>query len=419
MTATPPQRAFLVYAASYAAAGAIPFVLLPILTKQLTPEQFGVMTSFLVLAALLANVAGLSVHGFVAAKYYKMPQADFGPLVSTSLATVAIVHMAAIGVIAIAYPYLEPLLGVSMEYAFLAVGAGFLVTLNLTILAYFQFSGRPWRYFKLRAIQAGLELSLCMALVWLVTADAGARIWSYLVALIISAIVGSVACAREGLLVPRWDRASARGLLRFGLPLLPHVAAGMTISYADRLLTSSLLGVDGLGIYMVGMQVGMAMVALIEPLNKALVPWLFKQLSMNDENIKRMVVKRTYQLYGVLLLCGLAIAVVAHLGFDHFIGTRFSMAKSLLPWMIGGYILQGMYYSVVNYFYYAERTGVLTMVTGSIAFAGCAISYSLIKFVGLLGAGIAFLLNNLLLFVLVWFAASKVVRMPWFRWRHA
>ena len=412
-----PHRSFLIYASSYLIVGATPFLLLPVLTKHLSPEQFGEVTSFLVLTGLLANLAGLSAHGFLASRYFKVEAQQLTGLVWTSLGVVTATHLGALGLVTATYPFIGDLLGIPLKYALLATGAAFVLNLNLIFLAIFQFSGRPWHYLGMRIAQGLAELAICLALLFLVAADASARVWSYTAAVAISAAGGLVYCARSGMVLPRWDRGAAKSLLRFGIPLLPHVAAGMAITYMDRLLVSSLLGTATLGIYMVAIQIGMGMVALIEPLNKSLAPWLFRHLASNQEAIRRMIVRRTYEMCAGLAVCGLVLALVADAFFDRFIGARFSAARGLVPWMIAGYVAQGMYYMVVNYLFYAERTATLAAITGTAAAMGCLISYALIATLGITGAGAAFLVNNVVLMLMVWLGASRIVPMPWASWR--
>src|SRR5664279_3466955 len=235
-----PHRSFLIYATSYLIVGATPFLLLPVLTKHLSPEQFGEVTSFLVLSGLLANMAGLSAHGFLASRYFKVESQQLTGLIWTSLGVVTTTHLAALGLVALAYPFIGELLGIPLKYALLAPLAAFVVNLNLIFLAIFQFSGRPWHYLRMRLAQGLAELGICLALLFLVAADASARVWSYTAAVAISAAGGFLYCVRTGMILPRWDRSAAKSLLRFGIPLLPHVAAGMAITYTDRLLVSSL-----------------------------------------------------------------------------------------------------------------------------------------------------------------------------------
>jgi len=407
------RRSILLYACAFAVVGVPPFLLLPVLTTMLTPAQFGEVTSFLVLTALLANLAGLSAHGFVSVRFFKSTTELFKTLVSSSIATMGATHAVALLIVGLFFPLLANALGLPLVYALLAVLAAFFLTLNLIFLAIFQSSGQPMMYLHARLVQGIFELALCVGLIYLVAADASSRIYSYTVAVAASALVGLYYCKRNGQVGSSVDRGSMRNLVIFGVPMLPHIVAGTAITYMDRLVVSSQLGTESLGIYMVAMQIGMGMIALIEPLNKALAPWLFERLSNGELEVRHMIVRRTYQLYIALAIMGVLVASVANIFFDTLVGEKFSAARSLIPWMVAGYVLQGMYYSVVNYMFYAERTGRLSMVTGTTAAVGCAISYTLTSAFGLQGAAASFLVNNTLMFALVWVVAAKAVPMPW------
>lgn len=159
------------------------------------------------------------------------------------------------------------------------------------------------------------------------------------------------------------------------------------------------------------------MMALIEPLNKALAPWLFEQLAKNDPAVRALLVKRTYLFFAALVLVGTVVAVAAHLLFDIAIGEEYAGARPLIPWMVGAFVMQGMYYAVVNYLFYAEKTGRLSVISFTTAAVGCGISWTLTSRFGLQGAGASFLINNTILFVLVWAMSARTVPMPWLPWR--
>lgn len=411
------RRSVLVYAGAFAVAGATPFLLLPVLTQRLSPQQFGEVTSFLVFTALLGNITGLSAHGFIGVRFFKLAGAPFARLVTSSLAAVAVVHVLAALFIAVASPWLGPAFGLSTGSLLLAVPAALFVCCNLVWLAILQSAGQPMRYFAMRLAQALVEIGLCLALLGFVAADAHARIHSYVVAIAVSAALGALWCMRQGHAGRHASVQDVRTLLAFGLPLLPHVVAGSAIVYLDRLVVSSLLGADGLGLYMVAMQLGMVMVALVEPLNKALAPWLLQRLAASDASARQQIVRRTYQLQAALVLLGLVVAVAAMLLFEHLIGAPFARARMLVPWMVAGYALQGMYYTVVIYLFFAEKTGRLSVISCSVAAVGLVVSILATRQWGLAGAGASFVVNNALLLALVWAAAAHAVPMPWWRGR--
>lgn len=415
---TSTRRSFVIYAMAYAMSGATPFLLLPVLTQRLTPQEFGEASLFLVFAGLLGNLAGLNAQGFVAARFYKSAEGEVASTISTSLLTQAAAHGLSLLVLAVAAHWVAGWFGMRVSFVVLSVPTAMLACINIMGMAVYQFSGRPWHYFRLRAAQAMAELALCGLLLLLASPDAGARVWSYMAATALVATGTLAHLSRQGWVQSAWKPAVARDLLRFGLPMLPHVGAGMVVTYADRLLISNLIGTESAGLYMSAMQVGMVMLALVEPLNRALAPWLFKQLSQNDPVVRRQVVVRTYQLFLLLAVVGLAIALAAWFFFNRLLGPQYAAARSLVPWMVAGYVLQGMYYSVVNYMFYAERTARLAMATGGAALLGLGISFTLIRYFGLPGAGAAFVLNSLTLLAIVWMVAARTVPMPWLLWRH-
>ncbi len=407
------RRSIVIYACAFAVAGATPFLLLPVLTRYLSPAEFGEVTSFLMLAALLGNFASVSAHGFVAVRYFKTAAEQFAPLVGTALVLLALSHALALAATGLLHPLLVRALDLPLSQSLLAVVAAFFMNLCLVWLALFQSSGQPMRYLQARLIQGGLELGLgCVLVVW-VLSEAIARTASYTAALAASAAFGAWVCHRRGLFTLRFERAHAKSLLTFGLPLMPHIVAGTTISYLDRLVVSSLLGAESLGFYMVAMQIGMAMVALTEPLNKALAPWLFEQLAKNDTTLRRMIVRRTYMLFAALAGLGMVVAVTAHVLFDRLIGPNYEPARALIPWMVAGFVMQGLYTAVVNYLFYAERTGRLSVVSATTAIIGCGVSWLMTTHYGLQGAAMSFAFNSAVLFLLVWAVSARVVPMPW------
>ena len=407
------RRSIVIYACAFAVAGATPFLLLPVLTRHLSPAQFGEVTSFLMVTALLGNLAGLSAHGFVTVRYFKTARAQLAPLVGTAVGLLTFSHALALGVTWLLHPQLERALDLALAPSLLAVLAAFFLNLCLVWLALFQSSGQPMRYLQARLIQGSLELGLGGVLVVWVLAEPAARTGSYTAALAASAAFGAWLCQREGLFTLRFEPTQVKIVLAFGLTLLPHILAGTTITYLDRLVVSSLLGAQSLGVYMVAMQIGMAMVALTEPLNKALAPWLFEQLAKDDAAVRRMIVRRTYMLFATLAMLGFVVALAAHLLFDRLIAPAYAPARALVPWMVGGFVMQGLYTSVVNYLFYAERTGRLSLVSAGTAVMGCGVSWLMTTHYGLQGAAMSFAFNSAVLFLLVWAVAARAVPMPW------
>lgn len=413
MISTPLGRSAAIYGVAFAVAAGAQFLLLLILTRYLTPTQFGEVTAFLMSSALLANVAALGAPGVVSVRYFKTPAEHFRDLVGTSLVAVCAAHAVAAIAIAALYPWIAQELQLSVGFTLLTALASLCLSLNMIVLVLFQSASQPSLYLRSRIVQAAGEVLLCLALLWLCDANAGARVYSYTAALAASAAWGLHVCRQRGMIGAGISRAHLRDLWRVGIPLLPHIVAGSALTYLDRLVVTTALGVESLGLYMAAMQIGMLMIGLVEPLHRALAPWLFQQLAKDDPAVKQLIVKRTYQLYGALALLGLVVAAVGYAAFTTLVDPRYAAARPLVGWMVLGFVFQGMYYTVVGYLMFAEKTARLSLVTASTVAVGSLISYLLTSALGIQGAALSFVLKNGLLFALVWFAAARTVPMPW------
>ena len=60
----------------------IPFFMLPVLTRYLTPDDYGLVTSFNVFISLFGIIIGLSAHGVVEANYFKLTKTEMAKYIS-------------------------------------------------------------------------------------------------------------------------------------------------------------------------------------------------------------------------------------------------------------------------------------------------------------------------------------------------
>lgn len=411
---SPVGRSVALYAVAFGFAGLTPFLLLPVLTGHLAPADFGRATSWIVVAGIMANVGGLSTHGLLSVRYFKAERSELAALCAAALAIVAALHVGAAAWLATGPDFVADFTSLPRAYSLAALAASAAISVNLIGLAIIQASGRPGLYLILRIIQSAVEIGGCLALLRFWPTSADARILSYGVALAASALAGLLFLARQGLLNTSPDAAALRSAVRFGVPMVPHLVAGQMVSNLDRLMVAYLLGPKSLGIFMVASQLGMALSLVVEPLNRALAPWLFGQLAQEEGVDRRRIVNGTYALFALLVVIALVCATLFAAFFDLLFPAEYAAAKMIIAPVAIGMAFQGMYYGVVNYVFYAEATARLSLVTSTTVLLGGVSSYLLVSRFGIVGAGVSFLIINAALFLAVWWLARRSVPMPWF-----
>jgi O-antigen/teichoic acid export membrane protein len=224
---------------------------------------------------------------------------------------------------------------------------------------------------------------------------------------------GLALVARSGLLSLRFRRDHFREALRFGLPLVPHTLAGVAMATMDRLILAGIVGPGETGRYFVGIQISSVLVLFGAAVNQAWVPWLFGHLSNGDPAARAKVVVATYALFGVFAAGAAVLVVSGPFLVKILAGEQYLAAAALLPILCPAAALTGMYYLVGNYFMYAKRTALLSLLTITAAIVQAALTLALAMSWGTAGVAFATLASAALYLVLTWYVASRLVPMPW------
>ena len=73
----------------------IPFLLLPILTRVLTPADYGTVAMFGIVLSVLGAFTGLSVHGAIGVRYFQLGKKELSEYVGTCVGILAVTLMLA------------------------------------------------------------------------------------------------------------------------------------------------------------------------------------------------------------------------------------------------------------------------------------------------------------------------------------
>jgi len=258
-------------------------------------------------------------------------------------------------------------------------------------------------------------VTFLFSLVFVVTLHFGpeGRIYGILLASILVGLASYLSLINDRLLLFKYNKQDIMEALSFGLPLIPHVLGGVLLLSIDRLVINKELGLEMTGIYMVAVSLGGAVNILLNSINKAYTPWLYRQLKENNKKIKIEVVKKTYMYFIFLISMSLLSYFIGPPVLKLIVGERFHQAANVLPYILIGQFLLGMYFVVSNYIFYVKKTKYLSFVTISSGLINVVLLLILIPYYGINGAAYAFIIANLWQFVSTWIVSSKLYPMPW------
>jgi len=405
-------RSSTIYTVSSVANAAIPFLMMPILTRYLSPADYGVVAMFSVLRGAADPFVGLSVHGAVGVKYFDK-ETDLPSYVGNCMFVLAATGLAISGVFLAfgdlisrwtAFPR-SWLLAVPLVSAAQFIG--------LCLMTLWQSGEEPVKFGTFQVVQTLVNVSLSILLVVGLGMNWQGRLIAQIVTMTGFAALALGLLRRRGWMTLKLDGRYIMDALRFGVPLIPHALGGIIITQTDRVFITNMSGLSSTGVYSVGFQIAMVVDIVCSSVNKAFVPWLYRRLSENAPGQKVRIVKLTYAYYFGIALFALSIAAVAPWFLSVFVGDKFAGAYVYTKWIALGYAFNGMYYMVANYAFYAEKTYALAPVTAITAVINIGLNYLLIKVNGPVGAAQASALALLVQFLLTWAMSTRIYPMPW------
>lgn len=392
---------------------AIPFLLLPILTRVLSPTDYGIVAMFSTFLSFTNTFVGLSVHGAINVQYFKLSPGRFAEYVSNCLLLLVVSALVTFLVVLLAGGLIEDTLGLPYKWMLVAVAASFFQFLVTIRLAIWMVSGSAVEYGALQISQTFINCGLSLFFIFVVGLTWDGRLLGLITSISMFGVVSLFLLRRSGFVVrPSNTKIDIKNALMFGIPLIPHAVGAFVIYNTDRIMISKIVDVAAVGVYTVGLQLGQAMAILSESFNKVYAPWMMKNLS--DRNIDKIkLVQKSYLAMFLFLLLGALWGIVAVAVLPLLVGKEFTSAKSVIIYMCLGHSFTALYYIVTNYIFYSEKTKILALITFLSAVVSIPLTYFLILKYGIEGAALAFLLVQIVFFVLTWVLANKVYPMPW------
>lgn len=403
----------LVYAATNALVGLVPIALLPMLTRHLTPGEYGIVAMYTVFVQMMGVISGLSVHGAVGMRYFDRSELDFPRFVGTCVIILGVSSSTMLLLVAIASPVLENLVGIPARWLLVAVAASAFAFLAQIRLVIWQSAKQAVPFAGLRTGQAVLDIGLSLLFVLSLGLAWQGRTGAMALALVVVGTVALLSLVRGGWVSLAFDRAYARSALSFGLPLVPHAIGAFLISTMDRFMITNLLDVASTGIYMVAVQIGLAVLLVTDAVNRAVSPWIIESLKQADARRDRMIVRLSYAYFALLLVGGVVGGLIAPHLLAVLVGEEFRAAAPIAIYLMLGQAVGGIYLVMTNYIFYAGRTAGLALITLGSGIINIAVSYLLLTTYGLEGAAQSFLIAQVVLCAGAWWLAAKSRPMPW------
>ncbi|WP_272688339.1 oligosaccharide flippase family protein [Providencia sp. PROV142] len=396
---------------------AIPFLLLPILTRYLTVEEYGKIAMFQMLLAGLSTFIGLNSIGAATRKFYDNISDNDLKIFNGSCFQLLIISSLICLIFAFFFKStLIHFLSIPMHWIYIAISISILIYITTFLLTQWQISNQAKKFGILQVAGSVVNMLLSLQFVVVMKGGAEGRINAQLISVFILAFLSIIILYRRKIInVLTFNFINLKEVLFYGIPLVPHHIGIFFISAVDRFFINKEMGLEKAGIYMVAVQLSTALAIVFDAINKAYVPWLFSKLKENQFQDKIKIVKYTYLYFVFLLIIALIAFFVAPYLIVFIAGEKYKESASLISWLCLGQIFSGMYLMVTNYLFFSKKTIRLAFITVFTGFINIILLLFFIPIFGLLGAAYSFVISKLIQFLFTWMISYSVIKMPWFK----
>lgn len=400
-----------IYASANFLNAIIPFILLPILTKKLTPFDYGLVSMYSFIQALVTPFIGLNLNAPIQRKFFD--EEHIGHYIGNSLIILFIASLIYFTFVFCFSNIFYKIVELPIYYYFsigIVVSFSSIANILLTIL---QVKKKSIKY---ASIQVGTSLvnflsTILFVIVLNMTWEG--RIFSIILTSVIIGLLSLFYLYFCGLINLKLDKRIIIYLLKFGGGLIPHTLGGIFITMTGRYYISKLVNLDETGLYSLAFSVTSVLSFITLAFNNSFSPWLFEKLKVNDLKSKDKIVKITYIYFITITILGLGYYFCLPLLFKYFIGENFVRSIDYCLFLMFGFIFQGMYFMVANYVIFSEKTIYQAIITIFVGILNVPTTYFLIKFYGGIGASISFSITFFILFIFTWILSNMLIRMPW------
>lgn len=294
------------------AAKVFPFLLLPILTYYLRPDQFGESALFISACSLLIPIVGLrgdAILVYVMGEKSGHLQGDarvgvamYAPWIMAT----ALVLLLIAGVIA-GFPIKEKL-GISAPWLLIAVFTAVFTYYLVCVNVLWQFSGEMKRFAGMQFAQASAVLVVTAALVIGPLPEAAGRNIGYSLPPVILGLWSLRKLSRVYGLRSYVGVSAIQSFCRIALPLLGGTAAHILAGTVDRYAIAWYSGPSAVGIYAFGITLGGVMAVVAEAVDLAWVPYVAK--SLRKPNHAGSLILAAFIIIGILSAVAVAYCLI-------------------------------------------------------------------------------------------------------------
>jgi O-antigen/teichoic acid export membrane protein len=409
----------LIYGTSTVIQRFLVFILVPLYTNKFPPSEFGIVSN------LFAYIAILNVFfsiGFESGYFKFASTLEMGSKKENfSLPFISVfINSLILSSIIFFLPYtIAPLFQLDAAHAPLLKYASLILFFDAIVLipfAYLRLHRRAKQFGALKVISISINVALNIILIfgynWGIEAvfisNAAASGVTFLI--FIPLILKNISFT--------FNKELYKEMLRFSLPIIPAGIGASFVQVIDRPILTYLTNDTTVGIYQANYRLGILMMLFVSIYEFAWRPFFLQ--TAKEANAKqifsRIMTLFIFAMCVIFLLLSFYLEDIIKIPLPvrgYLIGKSYWGGIGIVPIVLAGYLLYGIYVNLMAGIYIEKKTKYLPLITGIGAAVNVAVNFALIPKFGMTGAAYATLLSYFAMMVGIYITANKFYKIDY------
>lgn len=391
-----------------------PFFLLPILTRYLTTEEYGIISMINVSVSFLVPFITLGATSAIQRQLIEDNNQKNKEYIFNSLLINTITEIVLFLICFFYKNILYKITGIPIIFFYQIFLISISTVLIDIVLVILQMKKQEKKYAIFQNSMTIINFLFSILMIINFGMGLKGRIYAIVFSKGLFALIGICIIFKEIGILCKINKEYFKDIVfNFGVPLIPTSIKSVALTYTDRLFITNMVSISETGVYSVGNQFALPILFLAQAFNLAYVPWLFNKLKKDNFEEKIKIIKLTYGYFILIIIIAILWSVIIIPIIKYVSGKEFYGAIFYVLWLTLGYAFTGMHMMVVNYIYYYKKAKIYSLITISIIFINILLNYIFIDKFGAIGAARATMLSNFIMFLITWRLVFKICDMPW------
>lgn len=389
----------------------IGFIMLPIYTAFLTPDQYGVVNLITSFASVMIFLLELSLDAAVI-RFYAEFKEDISKcklFFGTIVIFVAINSILIMGLMIILGDMIGSLIFSKIAF-YPYIFTGYLSLLFMPVYSIYQnilkAKQQGKEYIKNSIGYLFIHTILNVVLVVVFKMGAEGMLLSLLITNLLFMAFSIFDMLRKDIMVFRVDFKLLKLALKYSIPILPHNLSNYISIFSSKFFLGT-TKMASVGLYTVATQFSSIIDLVQSSINLSFRPWFNEQMK-NGEEGKRNIAKFAESIFSLSCFVCIGVALFSQEVVYIMVDTKYHTAWQVVPILAASAAIKFVYYThilVLMYSIKGSRFAFICSFSGS--FANLITGYFLIPRLDMFGAATALLVSNILRSVVTVFLSNK------------